>query len=156
MPIVSSTVWKYHNRGNGKLAVFEAHTDHNGEVHENRYRTNVGHDLDAQLAINAVKKSAGLINAEKEKINKAIQNGADPATITTTHISTTQKAKQAIKALMFGDSRKTLKAALYIQGFSDAQIENHFNVEKRIKIRTMQNFVIDNQAVLASDLREEI
>jgi len=72
------------------------------------------------------------------------------------HLSTAQKAKQAIRALMLGKSYSMLKAALYIQKFSDAQIESHFSQAQRIRIRTMQNYVIDNQTVFNTDLREEL
>ncbi len=156
MPIVNSEVWKVRNRGNGRLAVFEKHTDQNGQIHEHRYSAPVGHDTDAELLNWIPKLDAQLISSEKEQVKQDIINGADPETITVKHLSTAQKAKQAIRALMLGTSYNVLKAALYVQKFSDAQIEQHFSEAKRVRIRAMQNHIIDNQDVFSTDLREEL
>lgn len=157
MPIVSSEISKIRHRGNGLSSwVREFHTDHNGDKHQNNYYCSPDFDTASELAINAAKQSIELIEAEKYQIKVAIQNGADPGTLETKHLTAAQKAKQAIRALMLGKSYSMLKAAQYIQKFSDAQIETHFSVSQRIRIRVMQNYVIDNQSVFSTDLREEL
>ena len=156
MPIISSEIWKTRNRGNGRLAVYEKHTDHNGEIHEHRYSAPVGHDTDQELLDWIPRLEDSLIESEKEQVQFDIINGADPETITVKHLTAAQKAKQAIKALMLGTSYNVLKAALYIQKFSNTQIETHYSEAQRIRIRRMQNHIIDNQAIFIVDLREEL
>ena len=156
MPIVTSTIIKSRDRGNGRLAVFEQHVDHNGDVHEHRYSCPVGHDIDQELLDWIPKLEASLISSEKESIQKAVEEGADPATLSRKHITANQKAKRIIKALMLGSPEKMLKAAQYIQGFTNAQIENFFTQAQRVRIRTRQDYILNNQSVFTSDLREEI
>ena len=156
MPIVSSEVWKVRNRGNGRLAVFEKHTDHNGDIHEHRYGAPVGHDTAQELLNWVPKLEAQLISSEKESVQAAIQDGADPETLTLKHLTAAQKAKRVIKALMLGSPYKMIKAAQYIQGFSDAQILNHFDSDQLTRIRARQNHIIDNIAIFEADTREEL
>ena len=156
MPIVSSTIIKSRNRGNGRLAVFEQHTDHNGDIHEHRYSCPVGHDIDQALLDWIPKLDASLIENEKESVQKAIEDGADPDTITLKHLTNLQKAKRVIRALMLGSPEKMLKAAEFVQGFTDAQIENFFTAAQRARIRTRQDYILNNQAVFDLDTREEL
>lgn len=156
MPIVNSEVWKVRNRGNGRLAIFEKHTDHNGDTHEHRYSAPTGHDTATSLSEWASQLGDTLIEQEEGQVKSAIQGGVDPAAIEIKHISQAQKAKQAIRALMLGKPFAMLKAANYIKRFTNAQIESHFTQAQRIRIRAMQNYVIDNQPVFSTDLREEI
>ena len=156
MPIISSEVWKIRNRGNGRLAVFEKHVDHNGQIHEHRYSCPVGHDTDQELLNWVPKLEAQLIDSEKEQVQQAIENGEDPATINLKHLTTAQKAKRAIKALMAGSPYKLVKAAKYIEGFTNAQIESHFSEAQRIRIRARQAMILNNEALFLSDTREEL
>jgi hypothetical protein len=156
MAIVSSEVWKTRNRGNGRLAVFEKHTDHTGEVHEHRYSAPAGHDTAQELLNWVPVLESNLIEAEKNEIQSSIENGADPETITTKHLTGTQKAKRVVKALMLGSPEKMLKAAEYVQGFTNTQIDNIFTQAQRVRIRERQNYILNNQSVFVADLREEL
>lgn len=49
MTIISSKIIKFRDKGNGRLAVFEQHTDDKGKVHEHRYSCPVKHDIDKEL-----------------------------------------------------------------------------------------------------------
>ncbi len=156
MPILSSKIIKSRNRGNGRLAVFEQHTDHNQKIHEHRYSCPVGHDIEQELLNWIPVLEANLVLSEKLSFQKSIESGVDPVTITLNHLSNTQKAKQIIKALMLGSPSKMLKAAEYIQGFTNNQIENFFTQAQRIRIRTRQNYILNNQSVFNSDVREDL
>lgn len=156
MPILSSVITKQRNRGNGRLAVFEQHTDHNGDVHEHRYSCPVGYDAAQALIDWQSTLNTSLISSEKESYQSAIEEGADPATLPVKHLTNLQKARRVIKALMLGSPEKMLKAAEYVQGFSNAQIDNFFTVPQRVRIRTRQNFIISNQSIFNSDVREEL
>ena len=156
MPIVSSEIIKTRNRGNGSRVVFEQHTDHNGDIHEHRYYCPVDHDIDQALLDWIPTLDASLIEGEKESYQQAIEEGQDPNAITLKHLNNTQKARRVVKALMLGSPEKMLKAAEYVQGFTDAQIENFFTVAQRVRIRTRQDYILNNQAVFTADEREEL
>lgn len=156
MPIVSSKIVKYRDKGNGRLSVFEQHTDHNGQVHEHRYSCHVGHDIEKELQNWAPKLDIALIEMEGAQLQQSVENGVDPATITLKHLTNLQKARTVVKALMLGSPEKMLKAAEYVQGFTDAQIENFFTVPQRIRIRTRQNYILNNQSLFNDDAREDI
>ena len=156
MPIINSQIIKSRDRGNGKLAVFEQHTDHNGDVHEHRYSCPLDYDIDQALLDRVPVMDASLISHEKEVIQSLVESGDDPALITVKHLTNTQKARRVVKALMLGSPEKMLKAAEYVQGFTNAQIENFFTQAQRIRIRTRQNYILDNQATFNSDVREEL
>ena len=156
MPIVSSTIIKSHNRGNGSLRVFEQHTDHNGDVHEHRYHCPVGHDIDQALLDWVPKLDASLIESEKEAVQQAVEEGQDPSSIVTKHITANQKAKRIVKALMLGSPERMLKAAQFVEGKTNAQIENFFTQAQRVRIRARQNYILDNQATFNGDTREEL
>ena len=156
MPIVTSTIIKSRDRGNGRLAVFEQHVDHNGDVHEHRYSCPVGHDIDQELLNWVPKLEASLIDNEKESIQKAVEEGADPATLSRKHITANQKAKRIIKALMLGSPSRMLKAAEFVQGKTNSQLLNFFTQAQAIRIRARQNHILDNQSVFNSDVREEL
>lgn len=156
MLIVNSVIWKQRNRGNGKLVVFEMHTDHNGDVHEHRYFCSVDHDINQALLDWVPRLEATLIANEKEFIQQVVENGVDPATIIPKHLTNEQKAKRIIKALMLGKPDKMLKAAEYVQGFTNVQIENFFTQAQRIRIRVRQNYILNNQSVFDDDVREEL
>ena len=156
MPIVSSTIIKSRNRGNGSRVVFEQHTDHNGDIHEHRYYCPVDHDIDQALLDWVDVLNISLIEGEKESYQSAIEDGGDPDTIVLKHLSATQKARRVIRALMLGSPEKMLKAAEYVQGFTNTQIENFFTQAQRIRIRTRQNYILNNQAVFTADEREEL
>lgn len=158
MPIVSSQIVRNHNRGNGRLSVHEEHTDHNGKIHEHRYHCPVGHDVDLALTNLVAILEASLIQNEKDFIFSSVSEGADPNLLSVTHITNLQKAKQVLRALMFGEAKNVIKAAEFVSGFSDAQIENHFTVAERIRIRARQDYALTNQAVIELDeaQREEL
>ena len=154
MSIVSSTIIKHRNRGNGSLSVFEQHTDHNGDVHEHRYHCPVGYDIDQALIDWVPVLEAALVDGEKESVQQQIEDGVDPASITVKHLTNSQKARRVVKAMMFADPVKGLKAAEYVQGFTDAQIETFFTSAQRVRIRARQNYILDSQTVFDGDLRE--
>ena len=156
MGIVSSTIIKHRNRGNGSLSVFEQHTDHNGDVHEHRYQCPVGHDIDQALLDWVPVLEAALIDGEKESVQSMIEDGVDPASIAVKHLNNSQKARRVVKAMMVADPAKALKAAEYVQGFTDAQIENIFTIKQRVKIRARQSYILNSQSVFDGDLREEL
>jgi len=156
VPIVSSKILKSRDRGNGRLVVFEQHTDHNGEIHEHRYSCPVGHDINQELLNWVPKLNLTLVSTEKARVHRQIEEGVDPATIITKHLSATQKTKQVIRALMLGESGRMLSAAQLVKSFTDAQIDKHFTKSQRIRIRTRQNYIINNQTVITGDLREKI
>ena len=158
MPIISSLIVRNHNRGNGSLSVHEEHTDHNGDVYEHRYHCPLTHNVDIALTDWVVKLNASLIKNEKETVFNSVSEGANPALIVVKHLTNLQKAKQALRALMFGEAKNVVKAAEYVSAFSNAQIENHFTVAQRIRIRARQDYVLTNQAIIQQDdaLREEL
>jgi hypothetical protein len=158
MPIVSSQIVRNHNRGNGSLSVHEQHTDHLGKVHEHRYHCPLDYDVDTALVDWVATLEASLIEQEKDSIFTSVSEGTDPSTITVKHIPNLQKAKQVLKALMFGEAKDVIKAAEFVSSFSDAQIENHFTETQRIRIRARQDYVLNNQAIIEADdtLREEL
>lgn len=154
MPIVNSVIWKQRNRGNRRLAVFEQHTDHNGDIHEHRYSCPVDHDIDQALLDWVHVLEAGLIDNEKESIQRQVEEGADPATITRKHITTEQKAKRVIKALKAGKAENVIKAAQFVDGFNDAQILNFFTSSQLIEIRE-RIADIKNNVVLINRLKSQ-
>ena len=156
MPIITSNIVKNHNRGNRSRVVYEQHIDHNNDVYDHKYYCSIDHDTGQSLLDWASRLNISLVSDEKEYIQKAIEEGADPATLATKHISTEQKARRVIKALMIGSPEKMLKAAEYVQGFSNTQIERFFTTNQRIRIRTRQKYIINNQSVYSADIREEI
>lgn len=156
MPIISSEIVKYRDRGNGRLAVFEQHTDHNNDVHEHRYSCPVGHNINQELLNWVPRLDLSLIESEKVAVQQSIENGTDPADIALKHLTNTQKAKQVIKSLMLGSPEKMLKAAEYVQGFTDNQIDSFFTQAQRMRIRTRQDYIINNQSLFADDQREEL
>ena len=158
MPIISSQIVRNHNRGNGSLSVHEQHEDHLGIIHEHRYRAPIGYDVDTALINWVAKLEAFLIENEKQFVFSAVSAGADPTLITVKYLSNLQKAKQVLKALMFGNAENVIKAAEFVSSFSNAQIENYFTVAQRIRIRVRQNYVLTNKVIIETDAaqREEI
>ncbi len=158
MAILSSQIVRNHDRGNGYLSVHEEHTDDLGIVHEHRYHCPVGHDVDLALTNWVAILEAILVRREKTIVFTTVSEGADPTLFVRKYLTVLQFAKQVLKALMFGRAEKVVKAALYISGFTDAQIENYYPVAIRIRIRARQNYVLDNQVIIETDAtqREEI
>lgn len=156
MTIENSRIIKTRNRGNGSLHVMEQHTDHLGIIHEHRYYCAVDHDIDQALLDWVPKLESSLVQQEKQEVQERIENGGDPALITRKYITTKQKAEHIVKALMLGSPKKMLKAAEYVNSFSDTQIEKFFTVAQRIRIRERALYIIDNQAILGADIREEL
>lgn len=156
MPIVSSAIVRNHNRGNGSLSVHEQHADHTGHVHEHRYYCPVDHDVNQALIDWVPVLESSLVANEKEVIQTQAESGDDPALIDTKHITVKQKNKRIIKALMIGNPAKMLRAAQYVQSYTNAQIEQIFTVSQRMRIRARQNYIIDNQSTFIGDLREEL
>ena len=158
MPIVSSRIVRNHNRGNGSLSIHEEHDDHLGIIHEHRYHCDLAYDVNAALLSWVATLEAQLIQNEKLEIQGNVENGDDPALITTKYTTNQQKAKRVVKAMMRGHAKRVIKAAEYISTFTNTQIENFFTVAQRIRIRNRQNYILNNQATLETDeaQREEI
>ena len=156
MPIVSSEIFKNHDRGNGSRRVFEFHTDHNGDVHEHRYYCPVDHDVDQALIDWVPKLEKSLIDGEKQKVLSAVEEGVDHARITLKHISAVQKAKQIIRGMMRGDPKVQLKSAQFVESLSNTQLRNHFPDAVALRIRRTQQYIINNQALFAEDIREDL
>jgi hypothetical protein len=116
----------------------------------------VGHDIDQELLAWIPKLDATLLSSERSTIQRLLENGTDPNDITPKHLNAIQKAKRVIRALMLGSPEKMLKAAEFVQGFTDAQIDNFFTQSQRVRIRTRQNYILDNQSVFNGDQREEL
>lgn len=140
----------------GRLRVFEIHTDHNGDKHEHRYSCPLDHDTDQALLDWVPMLEQSLIDGEKAKVQHAIEEGVDHARITIKHLTAIQKARAIIKGLMLGNPAKMLKAAQFVEGFTNAQLLNFFTQAQAIRIRTRQNYILDNQATFLADAREEI
>ena len=158
MPIVSSEIIKTRDRKTPShpLWVREAHTDHTGKVYGHDYYCPVDHDINQEMLDYIPKLEAMLIEAEKNEVQVAIENGADPDEITPKHMTNAEKADRAVMALMQGDSKKILKSAQYVKRLSDAQIRSLFYDTSQItKIRKRQDYVINNQALFADDIREK-
>lgn len=156
MPIVSSVILKKPNRGNGTLRVMEQHTDHLGINHEHKYYCPEDHNTEQALLDWVQTLEASLISNEKQEIQSFVENGGNPADIVKKYINNTQLAKAIIKALMWGEPVNLLKAAQYVDSFSDNQIENFFTINQRIRIRSRETYILDNQAIINSDIREEL
>ena len=158
MSIVSSQIVRNHDRGNGSLSVHEEHTDHLGIIHEHRYKCPLDYDVDTALINQAPIVETNLAQNEKQEIQSAVEDGADPALIIVKHITNQQKARRVVKALMRGHAKRVIKAAEYVSTFTDVQIENFFTVAQRIRIRNRQNYILNNQVILETDepQREEI
>lgn len=156
MPIVSSEIVKWHDRGNGRLSVFEQHTDHNGDMHEHRYSCPVAHNINQALLDWVPTLDSSLLSSERSSIQSRLESGEDPANITPKHLSTIQKSKRVIRALMQGEPEKLLKSAEFVQTLTDNQLDNYFTVAKRTRIRTRQNYILDNQSLFGDDVREEL
>ena len=156
MPIVQSTITRDHNRGNGTRSIHEQHVDHLGEIHAHRYTAPLNYDADASLLEWVPLLEGYLIQGEKDSVKQAVKEGVDPSGIPRKHLTTTQKARAVIKALMLGSPEKMLKAAQYVQGFTNTQIENFFTQAQRVRIRVRQNYILDNQATFNADTREEL
>jgi len=165
MPIVNSELWKWRDRGNGWLAIFETHTDHKGVVREYRSSRKVIPDLSkeeieiilnqemlARIPMHENELSIG----ELYSIQQQVENGIDPATIARNHTTRNQKAKSVAKALTKGSPRNLIKAALYIKGFSDTQIQGVLTYSQMLRIRARQNYILNNQDILVADIREEL
>jgi len=161
MPIESSRIVRTRNRGSKispglRIAVYARHTDHNGEPHSNWHYCGVNTDLDQKLAEWATDLNDTLIESETNSIQSAIENGSAPDSITLKHITNAEKAKAVIRALMLGKAKNVIRAAEYVQGFTDVQIEKLFTQEQRIKIRERQDLILSNQAAYLADVGEEI
>ena len=156
MPIVNSEIWKTRNRGNGRLAVFEKHTDHSGQMHEHRYDCPVGHDVDQEMLDYIPTLELSLIESEKNQVQSSLENGADPDEISPKHLSNAEKAERAVHALMQGDSKKILKSAQYVSRLTRTQLQGlKYDSDQITKIRKRQDYVINNQALFADDIREK-
>lgn len=156
MPIVSSEIVKQRNRGNGTLHVIERHADHLAVNHEHRYYCPENHDTNQALLDWISTLEAALIAKEKQEVQSFVENGGDPADIVKKYINNTQLAKSIIRALAWGEPVNLLKAAQYVDGFTNAQIENFFTVNQRIRIRVRVDYILNNQTVINSDIREEL
>lgn len=156
MPIVSSVILKQRNRGNGTLHVMERYIDHLGINHEHRYYCPENHDTEQALLDWIQTLEASLISNEKQEIQSFVESGGDPSDIVKKYINNTQLAKAIIKALMWGEPVNLLKAAQYVDSFSDNQIENFFTISQRIRIRARESYILDNQTIINSDIREEL
>jgi len=156
MSIDLSTIVYQFQKSSGRLQIHEHHTDHLGIIHENWYECDANYDINQALIDNANAIQQRLVSDEKENVKALVESGVDHAQITVNHLTSLQKAKQIIKALMFGSPQKMLKAAEYVQGFTNAQIENFFTQAQRIRIRTRQNYILNNQSVFDDDIREDL
>lgn len=89
MSITSSVITRYLCRGHGTRVIHEQHTDHTGKIHEHRYTALLTHDADVALAEwSARLQNEILPNSEKQEIAGQLERGADPSTLTETHITT--------------------------------------------------------------------
>ena len=144
MPIISSEVWKVRDRGNGRLAVYEKHTDHNGDIHEHRYSAPVGHDTDQALSEWATSLEATLIDIEKGETKEKIKNGTTPSDLDIKHLSTAEVDEQIIISLMTGAPSDVVEAAQYVALLSNKQIEGIFGADLRKEVRDREKYIIKN------------
>ncbi len=68
MTITSSKIIKFRDKGNGRLSVFEQHTDDKGKVYEHRYSCPVGHDIKKELLNWASTLETTLAESEKQEV----------------------------------------------------------------------------------------
>ena len=156
MPIVSSTNKIHTDTVAGKLRVQERHLCQHGDLYEKRYSAPVGYNTDQSLADNAVKLSASLVSNEKQSILQAMEEGADPRTLSLRHLTTAQKYKQVIRSLMSGKGANVLRQAQIVKTLTDKQILSHFSQSQLDRIRSKMNYAIKNKDVLQADTREDL
>lgn len=75
MSIVSSKIIKSRDKGNGRLAVFEQHTDDKGKVHGHWYSCPVGHDIEKEL-LNWVPKLEATLTEQVEADAEQLQRNS--------------------------------------------------------------------------------
>jgi len=165
MPIVSSQIVKWRDRGNGRLAVFEQHTDHLGTIHERRPSRDAIPDLskeEVEIILNqemldsVPKLESRLIEQEKKEIQEFIKNSGDPADIIRKHITVDQMAKAIIRGLSSGEPVNLFPAATFVNGFNTTQLRKFFTNDQVTRIEARVLYILDNQIAINGDIREEL
>lgn len=158
MPIVSSQIVRSHDRGNGSLVVHEEHTDHNGKIHEHRYKCPLDFDVDAALVSHVPIQDLELIEHEKDLLREYVEEGNNPSGYTVSHLSTNEVIKATAKAVMASRAGDVIEGSKYLQGVANSVLDLIFNISTRNRINTRVNNIVANEANIRADesQREEL
>ena len=142
MPIVYSQIIRNHDRGGGRISVYEQHTDHIGKIHDRRYRTFAGDDVNANLAANAAIVEVGIIENEIQRIRDACQSGTDPATITSDYLTEAQRVRACMEAFVTGNLMDIKHMLTWVESFTTQKFNSlGFTSAERGKINAREGSV---------------
>lgn len=152
MPIVESRIDKTDPQRPGRIRVHEYFRDHTGLEATNIYDVPDNYDTAQHLADAVVFRDAHMIEAEADLVELRVLGGDEPSLIITNHITTHQKARAIIMALMRGTAQQVFRAASWIDAnVTDAQLDSRFGVARRIKIRNRIISVLALKTSLEAD-----
>lgn len=151
MSIVSSTITRNHNRGDGSKSITEQHTDHNGTVHEYKYTSPVAFNVNTALTSNAIRLAAQLISDERQQVRHQVETGQDPANINVNYLTVDQKIAAVTRAVMSSSSEQVIAGAEFLQAIPNSKFNSLFGGSLRADIRTRINTVIANKAAITTD-----
>jgi len=153
MPIVSSSILRVINKPNG-IAVYEQHTDHTGKIHDYRYRTTSDADKDANLAQHAITVFDGFLSNEAERVTQDIKSGNYDSR--SDYLDRIENIRAVVKGAMSLPAEKALVIAAIGDTVTDAELEQAFDVDTRIKIRDRITSVLSLQSQLEADIALQV
>ena len=162
MPALETFVGGDFPQADGKRHVHLYYRDHNGRTIRGPRMHDVPADRDFSLEFDdlTAAKSASLITDEIEKVEREVEDGADPATITREEITARQAVKPLVKAFMrMKASLKTVRVAEFIRDrVTDAILNADLSPAIKTRIRARVVKVLAYKADLEADdaLREEL
>lgn len=152
MPIESSQIVRNHNRGNGLLSVHEEHTDHNGKIHEHRYRAPLAYDTDQALIDWIPILDALLISSESDQVTQDALNGADPETMTFNHLLEAESVRARMKAFLTGQATEVIHMLEWVQSFTTPQLNGlGFTSQERGQINAREGTINGVKSLLETD-----
>ena len=152
MPIVESRIDRTDPQRPGRIRVHEYFRDQTGLEATNIYDVPEDYDTAQHLADAVVFRDAHMIESEAELVELRVLEGEEPGSITTDHITATQKVKAIIFALMRGQAQQVFKAATWLDAnVTNAQLDMALGQPRRIKIRNRITSVLALRTSLEAD-----
>ena len=152
MPITESRIDKIEPQRPGCIRVHEFFQDHTGFERTNIYDVPEGFDTAQHLADQVVMRDAFMIEGEADSVEAQVLDGADPAPITTDHITADQKLQAVVAALMSGTAQQIFAAAVWVNdNISNAQLDTAVGSDRRVAVRNRITSVLALRTDLEAD-----
>lgn len=133
--------------------------DNNGKIHRYMLTHPIADDIAPIIAERKISTITALEVREMDRIYQAVEEGADPTTLSSEHLPTRNVHRAIIRAAMLAPPRKVIPAAEFINTLTIAQVRNVFpNGNDANRIKTKMADIVSRKSQFEADeaAREEL